>query len=460
MRLPSATVGPSRYLGTLVFLVVVTLTVARPCAAQVLVGAGQDEPKPATDEFKSAAVDSISWAFNKTYIFEDVAKDVEKRLHQKLKKGDYDDLSTIQDFARQLTQDIQDVSHDLHTGVRFIDDTGVQEILQGDDDPELAQQRELERARKRNFGFKKLEVLDGNVGYIKFNEFQDASLAGPTLVAAMNFLGYTDALIVDLRDNGGGSPSFIQTMMAYLLDEPTHLNSFYIREGDSLQQFWSAPYVPGPSMKDVELYVLTSPGTFSAAEEFTYNIKNLGRGTIVGQRTGGGAHPVRAYMFDGMNLLVRVPYGRAINPISGTNWEGTGITPDIEVPIDQALDAAYLDALRKLRERGGAEDEMFGLDWAIAGLDAKLNPIDLPVEVLEEYAGDYGPRHLRVEGGRLVYWRDDREPAPATPMTETLFWFESIPYFRLEVVLGPDGQPVKLVGHYDNGYTDENPRDE
>jgi hypothetical protein len=446
--------------GLFAFLALLVFLAATPCLAQRRVVVGQDESKPATDEFKAAAIDSIAWAFSKTYVFPDVAEEIEEVLRRKLRRGEYDEFETIQDFAHQLTYDLQEVSGDRHLGVRYWSDEQVAESLEGDDDPDAAYRRAFERGRKQNFQFKKLEIMDGNVGYMKLDGFNDTSFSGPTAIAAMNFLAHTDALIIDLRENGGGSPSLIQTMMAYLLDESTHLNSFYIRDGDSLKQFWSAPYVPGPSMDGVELYVLTSGHTFSAAEEFTYNVKNLERGTIVGEVTGGGAHPVASYVFDGMNIMVRVSFGRAINPISGTNWEGTGVQPDIEVPADQALDAAYLDALTKLRE--GLEDpaESFELDWAIAGIEAGLNPVDIDASTLERYAGDYGPRHLRVEDGELTYWRDERDPIVATPMTETLFRFDAVPYFRLEVVLGEDGVPVKLIGHYDNGHTDENPRDE
>jgi len=428
------------------------------CSAQQRVVVAGNESKAATPEFKAAAIDSIAWAFGKTYVFEDVAKDIEKHLRRKLKRGEYDEFETIEDFARQLTEDLQEVSGDRHTGVRYWSDEQVAESTAGDEDPDVAHQMAFERGKKYNFEFKKLEVLDGNVGYMKLDAFNDTSLSGPTAIAAMNFLGYTDALIIDLRENGGGSPSLIQTIMAYLLEESTHLNSFYIRDGDSLEQFWSAPYVPGPSMADVDLYVLTSGYTFSAAEEFTYNVKNLGRGTIVGEVTGGGAHPVAGYLFDDMNIVVRVPFGRAINPISGTNWEGTGVQPDIEVPADQALDAAYLDALTKLRERIEG-DEAFSIDWAVAALEARLSPVEIDAATLESYAGDYGARHLKVEEGKLVYWRDERPDMVATPMTETLFSFDAVPYFRLEVVPGADGVPVKLVGHYENGHIDENPRD-
>jgi hypothetical protein len=391
-----------RRLGLIAFLTLFVFLVAVPCSAQRRMVVGQDDSVPATDELKAAAVDSVSWALNKTYVFEDVAKEMEKHLRRKIKRGEYDELNTMQDFARQLTEDIREVSHDRHLGVQFMSDELLAEYQQGDEDPDAAHAREFERSRRYNFQFKKLEIMDGNVGYMKLNGFNDTSLSGPTAVAAMNFLGYTDALIIDLRDNGGGSPSLIQTLMAYLLDGSTHLNSFYVRDGDSLQQFWSAPYVPGPQMVDVG----------------------------------------------------------AINPISGTNWEGTGVQPDIEGPADLALDTAYLDALTKLREGAENEEVEFLFDWAIDGLNARLNPVEVDAAVLESYAGDYGPRHLRVENGQLLYNRDDRDAIVATPMTETLFSFDAVPYFRLEVVLGDDGVPVKLIGHYENGRTDENPRDQ
>ena len=460
MRFGKRMMSLRRRLGLLAFLTLFVLLVAAPCSAQRRMAVGQDDSMPASTEFKAAAVDSVSWALNKTYVFEDVAKEMERHIRRKLKKGDYDDLETVQEFARQLTEDMREISSDRHLGVQFMSDELLEEYQQGDEDPDVAHQLAFERGRKRNFEFKKLEILDGNVGYFKLNGLNDTSLSGPTAIAAMNFLGYTDALIIDLTENGGGSPSLIQTIMAYLLDGSTHLNSFYIRDGDSLQQFWSAPYVPGPKMVDTELYVLTSSHTFSAAEEFTYNVKNLERGTIVGETTGGGAHPVTSYLFPSLNMGMRVSFGRAINPASGTNWEGTGVAPDIEVAADQAFDAAYLDALGKLRERDMSDEEAFVLEWAIQGLDARLNPVEVDVATLESYAGDYGPRHLRVESGRLLYNRDDRDPIAATPMTETMFDFDAVPYFRLEIVLGDDGAPVKLIGHYENGHTDENPRDQ
>lgn len=436
-------------------LMILALTVA--ASGQTIVRS-EEPPPPADAEFRAALIDSVTATLNEEYVFEDVAKDMEKHVRKKLRKGEYDELATVPDFTRQLTEDLREISGDRHLGVRYASDEEIQAFLEEDEDSDLDRQRELEEQKRANFQFKKIEILPGNVGYLKFNAFVHAPLSGPTATAALNFLAHTDALIIDLRENGGGSPSLIQFMTAYFLDESTHLNSFHTRQGDSVHQFWSFPYVPGPKMEDTDLYVLTSGYTFSGAEEFTYNLKNLERATIVGETTGGGAHPITYEIWPSLNCGMSVPYARAVNPISGTNWEGTGIDPHIAVPREEALDRAYLEALTKLREGEEDEDRVFTLEWAIQGLGAKLNPVDLDEATLEKYAGQYGPRKLWVENGALQYQREDGPIRSATPMGETLFRFEGLDYFRLEVVLDEAGAPVKLVGHYDNGHTDESPR--
>jgi hypothetical protein len=204
--------------------------------------------------------------------------------------------------------------------------------------------------------------------------------------------------------------------------------------------------------------VLTSNRTFSGAEEFSYNLQNLKRGTIVGDTTGGGAHPTATVMFAHLNVGARVPFGRAVNPITGTNWEGVGVIPDVAVPSEEALETAHIMALQELRKRETDAERQFALDWAIACLDACVNPVKVNPEVLASYAGSYGPRTLTLVGGQLVYQRAPNAPMVATPMSDRLFCFEDIMYFRVEVVLDESGQPVKLVGHYDNGQTDESLR--
>ena len=311
------------------------LLAALPAAAQP-----GTTPLPALDAARRAAiVDSVTAALDTVYVFPEVATAMVADVRSRLAAGEYDAIMRPEEFAQRLTTDLRAICHDRHLAVQaeLPPPPGERE------DPTVARRLGHERARRTNFGFAKLEHLDGNVGYLKLDGFSGDPEAGLTAVAAMNFLAYSDAIIIDLTENGGGSPAMIQLLTTYLLDEPTHLNSFSIRATGDSQQFWTLPWVPGPRLAHTPVYVLTSSRTFSAAEEFTYNLKNLGRATIVGETTGGGAHPVQSHQFDFGAYLVTMslPFGRAVNPITGTNWEGTGIEPHLVCPADQALDTAY-----------------------------------------------------------------------------------------------------------------------
>jgi C-terminal processing protease CtpA/Prc len=180
-------------------------------------------------------------------------------------------------------------------------------------------------------------------------------MGGDTVAATMNFVANTDYLIFDLRDNGGGDPAMVRLICSYLFgDKSVHLNDLYMRKENKTEEYWTIPNVPGKKFLDKDVYVLTSNRTFSGAEEFSYNLKNLKRATIIGETTGGGAHPGDfERLTDHFGAFV--PVGRAINPITKTNWEGTGVEPDIKVPRDQALKTAYLNALNKAYEK--AKDE-------------------------------------------------------------------------------------------------------
>jgi hypothetical protein len=406
---------------------------------------------------RAEIIDSVSAALVQTYIFLDVAEEMERHVRQLLQDGAYDEITTVPRFTQRLTQDLRSISHDRHLSVNYIPPQMMARMTSEVDAGELERER-AEALARSNYNFKKIEIMPGNVGYLRFDSFVDASRSAPTAIAAMNFLANTDALIIDLRYNGGGSPSLIQLIYSYFYDEPTHLNSFYVRETDEWQQFWTQAHVEGKRMTDVDLYVLTSERTFSGAEEFSYNMKNLQRGTLVGDTTGGGAHPVNERLFENLYVAMALPFGRAVNPISGTNWEGVGVIPDVAVPSVDALDHAYLLAVRNLKEEATDERRIASLDFVIAGLEARLNPVDPSEAVLRSYVGNYGPRRLSFEAGQLWYQRQGNPRMRAIPLTEMLFGFAEIDYFRIEVVLDESGQPLKLVGHYDNGDTDESPR--
>ena len=273
----------------------------------------------------------------------------------------------------------------------------------------------------------------------------------------MNFLAHTDAVIFDLRQNGGGSPSMIQLISSYLFEEPVHLNTFYIRKTDETQQFWTQGHVVGPKMTEVPVYVLTSSATFSGAEEFTYNLKNLKRGTIIGEVTGGGAHPVNIQDFPTLHISLSLPYGRAINPITKTNWEGTGVTPDINVPADQALTVARIEALKKILEKEQNPTRKEQLAWAMKSLDVEKNPVTLDAKMLASFEGSFGPRRIFLENSSLYYQRESRPKFLLVPMGDDTFQLVGLDNFRIRFNRGTGGEVTELVGMYDDGRTDVNP---
>jgi Peptidase family S41/N-terminal domain of Peptidase_S41 in eukaryotic IRBP len=293
---------------------------------------------------RARVIDGAIAMLNEFYVFPETAKKMEDALRARQKKGEYDSVDDAGAFARLLTSHLRDVSHDKHLGVNF-SPAVLPKGEPGAPDPE-ARARVRTQVERSNCFFEKVELLPRNIGYLKFNAFPDPALCGPTATAAMNFLAHVDSLIIDLRENGGGDPKMVAYISSYLFGESTHLNDLYNRKEDQTTQYWTLPYVPGPRLADKPVFLLTAGRTFSGAEEFTYNLKNLKRATIIGETTGGGAHPVSGHRIDD-HFSIGVPFARAINPISKTNWEGTGVEPDVKVPAAEALDVARKMAAEK-----------------------------------------------------------------------------------------------------------------
>ena len=294
---------------------------------------------------RARVVDAAARLLDEYYVFADVAKKMGADLRARLKRGEYDAIVDGDAFADRLVTDLRAISHDRHLGVDFHAAAPTDSAAGHKADGGMHGRRQ---AGAMNCGFEKAEHLEHNIGYLKFDMFIDPDACAATAIAAMNFLADSDAIIFDLRENGGGEPRMIALISTYLFDEPTHLNDLYNRKEGTTDQYWTLPYVPGKRLPTAPVFVLTSPRTLSAPEGFTFALQKLKRATIIGETTGGGAHPVSGHRIDD-HFAINVPFARAINPITKTNWEGAGVEPDIKVPAGEALERARKLAEEKLR---------------------------------------------------------------------------------------------------------------
>jgi hypothetical protein len=303
---------------------------------------------PITAAQKRTVVEGLAAKLAQNYVFPEVAKSTGNALKAKLAKGGYDGAGTRKAFMELLSEDLRTFGNDRHFWVRF--DPALKED-EDDDKPPTPKEREEMRAMaaKHGYGIAKAEILPGNVGLLDLRAFGPAEAVGPALSAAMAMLNGTDAFILDLRQNGGGSPEAVAFLCSYFFDEgdSRHLNDIYNRPKDSTRQFWTIA-VPGPRYGGTKpVWVLTSKRTFSGGEECAYDFQTQKRATLVGETTGGGANPGGGVTL-GEGFIAFVPTGKAVNPITKTNWEHVGVKPDLAVPAADALKVAHAAALRKL----------------------------------------------------------------------------------------------------------------
>ena len=271
------------------------------------------------------------------YIFPDKAAQMTARLRVRQQAGDYQQITSAEAFAATLSDDLQAIADDRHLRVGYS-----HALLPEVDDqaPVAATAEELAELRRVNFGVHAVDRLEYNIGYIDLRAFAPPDLVASRLAAAMTLLGDTRALIIDLRANQGGDPETVALLASYLFDKRTHLNDIQHRDGDRKQEFWTRDQVSGPRYgRTRKVYVLIGHDTFSAGEDFAYALKNLKRATLIGEATGGGAHPGEIRRLN-PHFGVFVSSGRAVSPITNSNWEGVGVTPDVAIDADKALEQA------------------------------------------------------------------------------------------------------------------------
>jgi len=296
--------------------------------------------------YKHSVIDGTAANVAKYYADPVVAQRMSQALRMHEKSGDDNAINDGGALAKLLTSQMREISHDQHVEIIY-SQRATPEIPATVSLEEIARyEKEMHR---QNCTFEKVEILPHNIGYLKLNSFPDASICGPVANAAMAKLNHADAIIFDLRDNPGGYANMVALLATYLFDRPTHLNDFYDRAQNSAEQSWTLPPIRGNELADKPVFVLTSRTTFSAAEAFSYDLKMLKRATLVGEATSGCGHMGAEYRIDA-HFTIRIPSVKVTNPISGTNWEGTGVKPDVEVKAQDALKTALRLAEARARK--------------------------------------------------------------------------------------------------------------
>ncbi|GGG14043.1 interphotoreceptor retinoid-binding protein [Pontibacter amylolyticus] len=397
---------------------------------------------------KDSVVERVAELLEQNYVFPDKAKDMGNYIRSQYQRKAYDQVNSYQHFAQAMSSDLQKAHRDGHLNLK--NDPGLVKMLKSwksasEPGPEVLREH-LRKAERSNFGFTKVERLPGNIGYINFTQFFPVSeQARQTVAAAMAFVANTDAVVLDMRYNGGGHPEMVQLVMSYFFDvKPIHYNSIYDRPRNTTKEYHTLAEVDGERMPKTDLYVLTSSNTFSAAKELTYNLQSLKRATIVGETTAGGAHPVQPFIVNDQ-LVLDIPVARSINAITQTNWEGTGVLPDVKVEADKALLKAQELALNELLLSSTDAQDRTPLEWELQYVKSELQPVQLDKKVQSKYAGRYGERIVRVQGNELYYEQKGKAERKLIPITDTIFRIEGIPNLRVEMVKDEKGNVKKLL---------------
>jgi ribosomal protein S15P/S13E len=332
----------------------------------------QVQPPKLTAAERNTVIDTLIAKIDALYVYEDLAKKMTKAIRQHQQHHNYDTISSREGLAKTLTADLHAVNNDGHLGVEY-SATPI-----GDEKPEAPSQADADAFRKTwarsNFNFKKVEILDGNIGLLQVDTFFPSDWIKDLAQSSMTFLANSDAIIIDIRNNHGFADGGY-LIASYFFGDPVHWNDNYDRDAKTLRQSWTLPVVPGPKLVDKDIYILVSKDCFSASEDFAYNMQALGRAKVIGEVTGGGAHPTKPYKI-GTYFLADIPFAYSVNPVTHTDWEGKGVQPDVKVPADKALLTAQIMAIRAVIKRNpNDKDRIAGLQQVIAEKEKKLEAL-------------------------------------------------------------------------------------
>lgn len=374
---------------------------------------------------RRAVVDTIGRQLTLVYVDADTGRLIADHLRRRSDSGAYDAFTDPRRFAETLSNDLRGLNGDGHLSVRYRPDghathlgpEGIS-ILTPDPPPTAGQRAE---ARHDHFGIGRLDVLRGNVGYLNLEEFSPLPLAADAAVVALKYLESTDAIIIDLRQNGGGDGDLSNFLISHFTG-PDSILSLRIsnRSGHETVDRWTLASVPGPRRVDVPLYLLISRETASAAEDFAFVLHNLGRATLVGERTAGAGHN-NVFLDSGHGFITSISFTRVADPRTGREWERVGVAPDLSCDPQRALTVAQADATRQLAAHAsGPEQEALSL--LHEALDAEIHVHSVPAARLRRYAGSYGDVFtISVRDHGLQYREGHGDPTPLVALSDSVF---------------------------------------
>lgn len=442
-----------------ILFVALPLLCRAPLAGQVTGGA--DQPSPLDRRARAAVVDSLRALLVRVYVDADTGRLIAEHLRRRAAAGAYDRLTDRGEFGRALTRDLRSVNRDEHLGVGYepgapldrLGPRGLEFAGEGGGDDSAAVEAQ---ARGFHYGLGKLEILAGNIGYAELTGFFEGAGAERMMLAALEYVKDTDAVILDLRRHGGGSGDMSNWLLSHFLG-PDSLLTLRVAERVNARTVdrYTLARVPGPRRAEVPLYVLTSRGTASAAEDFTFVLRNLDRVIVIGDRTAGAGHN-NTLLGLGEGFIASISFSRVTDPASGREWERTGIAPDIAVPAHEALAAAHLAALDSLGAAlppPAARRLSLLRETAAAG----YAPRTVPDSLLMRYAGSYGDRHVTIRSGALWYRRGELQETPLIALTDSTFATERTPAMRFEFRIR--GESVRLLLRQPDGRVEEVARD-
>jgi len=406
-------------------------------------------------------VESICHRIEELYPFHEAGVATIDSLRRGLEAGRYDAWTDPTQFAAGMTSDLEGFSGDRHFDLSYDPQMAVE--MQKNDNAtsnDVYRDSVAERMRWSNYGFRELRMLDGDVGYMDLRFFAPLNYAAETAIAAVGYFANSDALIIDLRHNGGGWDEMVMFLLSYFVDtkDPLIMTLTQSTLDQSYAVSGTFNYVPGRRLLDIPVYLLVSGSTGSGAEAFAYRMQYFKRATLVGGTTRGAETPVEELALDD-DFVLTVPCWKRLYSITGSGWEGTGVSPDVVVESEQAFDVAYRMALEAQLSKVHDDAQLYRVNWALDGLRATTTPVIISDEIAQGYVGTYGERAITLENGVLSYQRTGPKYA-LRALAPDLFQVEGLEYFRIRFVHDPDGRVGGLVGIYDDGREDPSPRTE